>query len=53
VLQPAAELCNQMNPPLYKAVTYQEYIVEFLKQGINTNSRVVETFRLVPEKTAV
>lgn len=42
-----------MNPPLYKAVTFQEYIVEFLKQGINTNSRVVETFRLVPEMAAV
>lgn len=49
LLEPAAELCDDAtNPPLYKGVTFGQYVMDFVSQDIRPVSRAVERYRLVP-----
>ena len=47
VMQPAGELCNKVNPPLYKGVTLSDFLKYVIAEGYGrSESRAVEHFRL-------
>lgn len=47
VIQPVTELLSESNPPLYRSITFGEYIAGFYVKPL-TGRRLIDAFLLAP-----